>query len=60
MAARGKFKIIYIKIMSFLPCPVKFVIKASFQTIDLMHDDVTHPEREYGRGSHTQIQDGRQ
>ena len=30
------------------------------QRIDLMHDDVTHPEREYGSCSHAQIQDGRQ
>ena len=28
--------------------------------IDLIHDDVTHPEREYGSCSHAQIQDGRQ
>ena len=28
--------------------------------IDLMHDDVTHSERQYGSCSHAQIQDGRQ
>ena len=28
--------------------------------IDLMHDDVTHPERQYGSCSHAQIQDGPQ
>ena len=28
--------------------------------IDLMHDDVTHPERQYGSCSRAQIQDGRQ
>ena len=28
--------------------------------IDLMHDDVTRPERHYGSCSHAQIQDGRQ
>ena len=26
---------------------------------DLMHDDVIHPERQYGSCSHAQIQDGR-
>ena len=28
--------------------------------IDLMHDDVTRPERQYVSCSHAQIQDGRQ
>ena len=29
-------------------------------SIDLMHDDVTRPERHCGSCSHAQIQDGRQ
>ena len=35
----------------------KYVV---IRSIDLMHDDVTHPEREYASCSHAQIQDGRQ
>ena len=32
-----------------------FFVKLS---IDLMHNDVTHPESQYGNCSHAQIQDG--
>ena len=36
-------------------------LAARFTTaIDLMHDDVTRPERQYGSCSHAQIQNGRQ
>jgi len=30
------------------------------KTIDVMYDDVTHPERQYESCSHAQIQDGGQ